>query len=360
VDAYDSWTVWRTDSRPWVGTEDITLSIPDMVFFAWTGEDFDGCNRTTSNIQWFRQVLPAGPQIDLLGKEIPRYCKKQTCKPGEIWEITLVPTGFHFADVYGDEKIVRPVGFTPAFQQNAGWDDNLTTNLPRCILVAEKTAHSVLIPDDTTIVHAFSDGDFFRHDLGIQHTYLRAEEATLGISFNSQSQAPDIPNISSHTAMKEYNLSLNATQNDPDISRLPLRGLKQELSVSLNTQFQAPDDTFHAQDSSRAPRDSLYNSPFINQVFQMLPTRFFTAPSLPQTVSQDLTHLPPSRIQKTSYQGFWSSEVHVLRRLRIRFVRQDLVCVYGDVCGCCFLIWVCFFNDSRWSIIHTFLFVSFA
>ena len=96
----------RTDSRPWVGTEDIALSIPGM-------------------------VLPAGPQIDLLRKEIPRYCKKQACKPGQIWAITLASTAFHFADDYGEGKIVRPVGLTPAFQQNAGWDDNLTINLPR-------------------------------------------------------------------------------------------------------------------------------------------------------------------------------------------------------------------------------------
>ena len=91
----------------------------------------------------------------------------------------------------------------------------------------------------------------------------------------------------------------------------------------------------------------------------MLPTRIFTAHYLPQTVSQDLTHLPPRHIQKTPYQGFWNSEVHVLRRLRIRIVRQDLACVYSDDFGSCFLIWVCFFNDYRWFTIHTFLFVSF-
>ena len=169
----------------------------------------------------------------------------------------------------------------------------------------------------------------------------------------------------------------------------------------------------------------------------MLPTRIFTAPLqplyipttrhihpfLPQTVSQGHAHLPPSRIQKKPYQGFWRSEVHVLC-LRIRFVRQDLssvhsfngiqpaplpmtrnvhpflkpclkisriyppaacrkrpirdfgaprfmfyvygfvrqdlACVYSDGFGSCFLIWVCFFNDYRWSTIHTFLFVSFA
>jgi hypothetical protein len=74
-------------------------------------------------------------------------------------------------------------------------------------------------------------------------------------------------------------------------------------------------------------------------------------PFLPRTVSQDLTHLPPRRIQKTPFQGFWRSEIHVLR-LRIRLFRQDLACVYGDGFGSCFLIWVCFFNDYRWSTIH--------
>jgi hypothetical protein len=42
------------------------------------------------------------------------------------------------------------------------------------------------------------------------------------------------------------------------------------------------------------------------------------------------------------------------------FVRQDLSCMYSDGFGSCFLILVCFFNDYRWSTIHTFLFVSFA
>ena len=92
--------------------------------------------------------------------------------------------------------------------------------------------------------------------------------------------------------MIKYTLSLNTTQNDPDISSLPLYDLKQELSASLNTQSQAPDDPFHAQDSSCAPRDSLYNSPSISQEFQMLPTRIFTVPFLPQTVSQDFAFTP--------------------------------------------------------------------
>jgi hypothetical protein len=49
---------------------------------------------------------------------------------------------------------------------------------------------------------------------------------------------------------------------------------------------------------------------------------------------------------------------------RIRNVRQDLdlnqACVHSDDFGSCLFTWVCFFNDSRWSTLHTFLFASFA
>jgi hypothetical protein len=196
--------------------------------------------------------------------------------------------------------------------------------------------HKHLFPNKNSV----SDGGCFRQSLGIQHTCLRAEEDTLGVSFNAQSQAPDIPEFSARATRIEYTLSLNATQNDPEIFFLPLRALKQELSASLNAQSQAPDDPLHALDSKCAPRDSLYHSPFFSKVLQRLPARISTAPLqplciptkrhihpfLPQTVSKGHAHLPPSRIQKTPYQGFWRSEVHILR-LRILFVRQELVCV---------------------------------
>ncbi len=75
-----------------------------------------------------------------------------------------------------------------------------------------------------------------------------------------------------------------------------------------------------------------------------------------QIVSQGYAHLPTSHIQKTPNQGFWRSEV---RRLRIRFVRQDWVCVHSDVFGSSLLIRVCFFNDSGGSTLHIFMSVSF-
>ena len=56
--------------------------------------------------------------------------------------------------------------------------------------------------------------------------------------------------------------------------------------------------------------------------FPRLPTTRHIHPLLPQIVSQGNAHVPPSRKQKTPNQGFWRSEVLVLR-LRIRFVRQE-------------------------------------
>jgi hypothetical protein len=136
--------------------------VPDMVLFVLTGEDdFVGRNRTKSNIKWFRQGLPGGPRIDLLRKEIPRDCHKHVHVNQGEWNITLSSTGFHFVDEYGEGGIVRPVDFTPAFQQNAGWVDNLTIKLPRCILTDEKTTRSGHLPDDKPIVHVFSGDDFF-------------------------------------------------------------------------------------------------------------------------------------------------------------------------------------------------------
>ena len=45
----------------------------------------------------------------------------------------------------GEGDFARPVGFTPAFQHNVGWDD--TIKLPRGLLTAEKAPHSRQVPD---------------------------------------------------------------------------------------------------------------------------------------------------------------------------------------------------------------------
>ena len=83
-DEYGSFTAWRTDTRPWVGTEDmIAYEVPGMVFFTKTGEYVigDGGNYAYKHRmgKWFRQVIPAGSQIDLLCQEIRRYRMWYVC-----------------------------------------------------------------------------------------------------------------------------------------------------------------------------------------------------------------------------------------------------------------------------------------
>jgi hypothetical protein len=133
----------------------IVHDVPGMVFFSLTWEDdFVGRNRTMSDIKWFRQVLPTGPQIDLFLKEIPRYRKDHVFELGETWIITLVSTGFHFDDEYGEGEIVRPVDFTPTFKHNTGCVDNLTIKVPRCILTTEKDTVPGQVPDEKPNVHS--------------------------------------------------------------------------------------------------------------------------------------------------------------------------------------------------------------
>ena len=45
----------------------------------------------------------------------------------------------------GEGNFPRPVGFTPSFQHNVGWDD--TIKLPRGLLTTEKAAYSRQVPD---------------------------------------------------------------------------------------------------------------------------------------------------------------------------------------------------------------------
>ena len=52
--------------------------------------------------------------------------------------------------------------------------------------------------------------------------FVRAEEAALGVSFNAQSQAPDIPGISSRVVFSCYTASLQTQSKDPDIQLLSL------------------------------------------------------------------------------------------------------------------------------------------
>jgi hypothetical protein len=67
-----------------------------------------------------------------------------------------------------------------------------------------------------------------------------SEEVALGVSFNTQSQAPDIPGASSRAAFLRDTASLQAQSKAPD--SYALRAYTEELLGSLNAQAQAPDD----------------------------------------------------------------------------------------------------------------------
>jgi len=70
--------------------------------------------------------------------------------------------------------------------------------------------------------------------------FQRAAEVALGVSFNAQSQAPDIPGASSRAAFLRHTASLQAQSKAPDI--ISLRAYSEQLLGSLNAQAQAPDD----------------------------------------------------------------------------------------------------------------------
>ena len=88
----------------------------------------------------------------------------------------------------------------------------------------------------------------FAHALGApgpmpqaaSHLSQRAAEVALGVSFNAQSQAPDIPGVSSRAPFLRHTVSVQAQSKAPDICSL--RAYTEELLASLNAQAQAPDD----------------------------------------------------------------------------------------------------------------------
>ena len=176
--------------------------------------------------------------------------------------------------------------------------------------------------------------------------FLRVAEAALGVSFNAQSQVPDIPGISSHNALVVYFGSFNAQSKAPDITSMSLRASIQKLTVSFNVQDQAPDDPLFLLYPQCAPCDLYFSSLPLSRVIPRLHTKCHIHPLLIPIVFQDNTHWTPRLIRKTPNQGFFRSVVHVLR-LWIRFVRQDSVCVLSGGFCICLLVWVCFFNDSH-------------
>jgi hypothetical protein len=222
------------------------------------------------------------------------------------------------------------------------------------------------------------------------HLFQRAAEVALGISFNAQSQAPDIPGASSrafllrHTAplqaqskapdirslrayTEEFLASLNAQAQAPDdpsqtfssdFHLLSLRAYMEELSASFNAQEQAPDD-FHAQDRQCAP------CIFVDYLHHGRPelVRFTTKQNVShpsfQLVSQDSAREVFNRLMTLPYQGVSRIEFHVCY-LWCPVVRQGVDCFYSVGRGCSWTFTVIIFNDQRGSTLFASLYISFA
>ena len=107
-----------------------------------------------------------------------------------------------------------------------------------------------------------------------QH-FVRDEDVVLGVSFNTQSQDPDIPFISTRVAISQYISSLQTQSKTPDIPLLSLHVSTEEVLVSFNVQDQASDDP-SVPDRQCAPCDFFATSPHFRQVFSRLSIRVST------------------------------------------------------------------------------------
>ncbi len=172
----------------------------------------------------------------------------------------------------------------------------------------------------------YTPGAFGLQPHAASNRIARAEEAVLGVSFNAQSQAPDIPDVSLHAATSRYATSFQAQSLASDIQVVSLRAYMEELSASFNAQDQAPDDSY-AQDRRGAPC-ILFDIPRKgSQVLARLHTKQDILHFFLQLVSQDsaqelftCTISPYLGVSRTEFQFCC---------LWIRFVSQGVVCFHS-------------------------------
>ena len=164
------------------------------------------------------------------------------------------------------------------------------------------------------------------------HLFQRSTEVALDVSFNAQSQAPDIPGVSSRAPFLRHTVSVQAQSKAPDIGSrayteellasfnaqaqapdnpsqtlvsdfhlLSLRAYMEELSASFNAQDQAPD--FHAQDRQCDPYIFVEYFRHCRQDPARLPTTQDSSYLSLQQVSQDRAQELFARHLTRPYQG---------------------------------------------------------
>jgi hypothetical protein len=222
------------------------------------------------------------------------------------------------------------------------------------------------------------------------HLFQRAVEAALGVSFNAQSQTPDIPGDSSRALLFRHTASLQAQPKSPDI--LSLRAYTEELLSSLNAQDQAPDDpsktlvlnshwlslraymeelsaSFNAQHQAS---DDLHTQDrqcppciFVDCLHHGRPDllRFTTQQNVShlclQLVSPDSARELFNRLMTLPYQGVSRIEFHMCC-LWIPVVSQDVDCFYSVGLGVSGTFMVIHFNDQCGATLFVYMYISFA
>jgi hypothetical protein len=90
----------------------------------------------------------------------------------------------------------------------------------------------------------YTPGSFDLQSHGTSNHSTRPEDPVLGVSFNTQSQSSDIPDVSLHNDSSRYATSFQDQSLVSDIQVVSLRVYMEEISASFNTQDQVPDDSY--------------------------------------------------------------------------------------------------------------------
>ena len=200
--------------------------------------------------------------------------------------------------------------------------------------------------------------------------FVRAEESALGASLNAQSQAQDIPGVSSRADFLRHTPSSQAQSKAPDI--ISLRAYSEQLLGSLNAQDQAPDDplslraylemlwaSFHAQDRQCDPYIFVVYFHHGRQEPGRLPTTQDSLFLSLQQVSQDRAQELFARHLTRPYQGVSRIEFFVCY-LWIPVVRQGVVCFHSGGLRCSSIFTAIVFNDPCGSSLFVSMYLSLA
>ena len=194
---------------------------------------------------------------------------------------------------------------------------------------------------DTKFISILQPSRFYTPgDIGPKHYtdyqfFVRAEEAALDASFNTQSQTPDVL----------------------DILLPSLRVSTQELEVSFNTQDQDPDDPCHVQDFQcfRVIFSKCHSMmTMFSQDPRSITSRTSSFNCRHQTVTGTLTTYFNKTLSRCITVMSFSFVVHGLH------LKVKVVCVHSVGLGSSGLFSGIFLNISRGSTLFTFMYFSFA